>query len=85
MTQYEDRVERARLAEKNRKEGWNFKYREYNYPTIKWGFKNEVQVVICLDGEPNKILLPEGATAETREGAHSFLKEELRLRKKAGV
>ncbi len=83
MTQYEDRVERARNAERERRDGWNFKYREYNYPTIKWGFKNEVQVVICLDGEPNKILLPEGATAETREGAHSFLKEELRLRKKA--
>lgn len=83
MTQYEDRVERARNAERERRDGWNFKYREYNYPTIRWGFKNEVQVVICLDGEPNKILLPEGATAETREGAHSFLKEELRLRKKA--
>ena len=72
MTQYEDRVERARNAERERRDGWNFKYREYNYPTIKWGFKNEVQVVICLDGEPNKILLPEGATAETREGAHSL-------------
>ena len=83
MTQYEDRVERARNAERERRDGWNFKYREYNYPTLKWGFNNEVEVIIRLDGEPNKILLPEGATAETREGAHSFLKEELRLRKKA--
>ena len=85
MTQYEDRVERARNAERERRDGWNFKYREYNYPTLKWGFNNEVEVIIRLDGEPNKILLPEGATAETREGAYGFLKEELRLRKKAGV
>ena len=85
MTQYEDMVEKARITEREREEGWHFKYREYNYPTLKWGFNNEVEVIIRLDGKPNDILFPRGSTAETREYAYGFLKEELRLRKKAGV
>ena len=83
MTQYEDIVEKARLAEKNRKEGWNFKYREYNHPTVKYGFKNEVEVVIHLDSQPNEILVPHGSSRYTRQEASNFLKEELRLRKMA--
>ena len=83
MTQYEDIVEQARIAEWERQDGWKIKYREFNYPTVKYGFKNEVEVVIRLDNQPNEILVPHGSSRYTRQEASNFLKEELRLRKMA--
>ena len=83
MTQYEDIVEKARNVERERKDGWKPKYREYNHPTVKYGFNNGVEVVIHLDNQPNEILVPHGSSRYTRQEASNFLKEELRLRKMA--